>query len=255
MAFSAAARAQTILAAGDMPSRTTLHAGWSEPDGRRVAGLRMELAPGWKTYWRKPGAAGIPPRFDWTGSRNVKDVRVVYPRPIVFESFGVRSIGYRTRMVLPLAITAEDPSRPIRLRLAFSYGVCEEICVPAEEDLALDIAPGQGPDGAETIRAALAEAPQRAGRRGLTAAQCALRPDEKRFEARLAFTPPFAAAPVVVAEGDGLFFGELTSRAEGDAIVATGEMSAAGGWLNRDGVRLTIIAEDGAYVIDGCAAG
>ena len=35
-------------------------------------GLQIKLAPGWKTYWRTPGDAGIPPHFDWVGSENLQ---------------------------------------------------------------------------------------------------------------------------------------------------------------------------------------
>ena len=252
---SPASQAQTVLTGSERLTSTTMHPGWAEPDGRRIAGLHMALAPGWKTYWRNPGAAGIPPRFDWSESRNVKGVRVVFPRPMVFESFGMRTIGYENQMVLPLAITTEDANRPIRLRLSLSYGVCEEICVPAQEDLALDIIPGQAPEGEALIRAALASAPRRAGRRGLTAAECALRPDLNEFEARLTFDPPLDAAAVVVAEAGDLFFGELDSRAENGVTVATGEVTARNGWASRESVRLTVIDVNGAYTIDGCAAG
>ena len=43
--------------------------GWERPDGTRIIGVELTLAPGWKTYWRAPGDSGIPPRFDWSGSR------------------------------------------------------------------------------------------------------------------------------------------------------------------------------------------
>ena len=36
-----------------------------------LAGVELLLADGWKTYWRMPGDAGVPPSFDWAGSRNV----------------------------------------------------------------------------------------------------------------------------------------------------------------------------------------
>ena len=44
------------------------------------AGLHITLAPGWKTYWRVPGEAGIPPQITVKGT-GVSDVAVVYPLP------------------------------------------------------------------------------------------------------------------------------------------------------------------------------
>ena len=66
--------------------------GWRMENGHHMAALRITLAPGWKTYWRAPGEAGIPPRFDWTGSDNLSAVTVHWPDG-ESESFGPREAG------------------------------------------------------------------------------------------------------------------------------------------------------------------
>ena len=38
-------------------ARVRLIAAGVGPDGRLEAGIEIKLAPGWKTYWRSPGAA------------------------------------------------------------------------------------------------------------------------------------------------------------------------------------------------------
>ena len=38
-----------------------------------VAGVQIRLDPGWKTYWRSPGDSGVPPSFDWSGWKNLKE--------------------------------------------------------------------------------------------------------------------------------------------------------------------------------------
>src|SRR4029077_13588186 len=45
------------------------------------AGVEIRLAPGWKTYWRYPGDSGLPPRFDFSKSQNVKSITVRWPAP------------------------------------------------------------------------------------------------------------------------------------------------------------------------------
>ncbi|MBI3441560.1 MAG: copper resistance protein, partial [Proteobacteria bacterium] len=37
------------------------------------AAVEVKLEPGWKTYWRTPGEAGLAPVFDWAGSTNFKE--------------------------------------------------------------------------------------------------------------------------------------------------------------------------------------
>ena len=45
------------------------------------AGLHIRLEPHWKTYWRSPGDAGLPPALDWTGSENLGAATLAYPAP------------------------------------------------------------------------------------------------------------------------------------------------------------------------------
>ncbi|RME94510.1 MAG: cytochrome C biogenesis protein, partial [Alphaproteobacteria bacterium] len=62
---------------------------------RLVAGIHVQLEKGWKTYWRSPGDAGLPPSFDWSGSRNVKSATVLWPAPKRFPDPYGASIGYK----------------------------------------------------------------------------------------------------------------------------------------------------------------
>lgn len=118
-----------------------LIAGEPAADGSLRAGVEIRLQPGWKTYWKAPGAVGLPPRFDWSASRNLGDIEVLWPAPMRFSE-GLDTIGYSGTVVLPLRITPRDPEKPVVLALGADYGVCEKVCVPvsarAELDLALD---------------------------------------------------------------------------------------------------------------------
>ena len=103
------------------------------------AGIQLQIAPGWKTYWRSPGDVGVPPSFDWSGSRNLASVRVLWPVPQKYKDQYSTSIGYKHEVVLPLEITAKDKSKPVDVRLRFAYGICADICVPVESKLNLTI--------------------------------------------------------------------------------------------------------------------
>src|SRR5947208_10421317 len=96
------------------------------------AGVEIRLAPGWKTYWRYPGDSGIPPRFDFSKSRNVKSVTVRWPAPRRLADESGVSIGYKHDVVFPLEITPQDAAKPVMLALKIDYAVCEKICVPAD---------------------------------------------------------------------------------------------------------------------------
>ncbi len=130
LAFLAASALSASAQSNGLPVDGSILPGWREADSRHMAGLSLRLAPGWKTYWRSPGAGGIPPQFNWSGSKNLAAVRVFYPIPKVMEQNGLRSIGYDSDVVFPLVVVARDPSKPVDLRAEVEVGVCEDVCIP-----------------------------------------------------------------------------------------------------------------------------
>lgn len=240
------------------PARLTLHGGWAETDGTRFAGLRMELEPGWKTYWRSPGAMGIPPHFDWTGSENVADIEISWPAPSVFYTFGEQNIGYKDRLVMPFHVTPKDKSAPIRLQLSIFYGLCQDVCIPARDDMAIEIAPDGRKDGAVFIRNALALVPSRDVASHITSVTCVISGagEDRQFEARITFADPLTTTPHVIPEGpDDVLFGRIVSDVKGREVIAAGYVrTSEGGWIDRNSVNLTLLNTGGpALHIDGCA--
>jgi len=112
-------------------------------------GWQVDLAPGWKTYWRAPGEAGLPPRFDWSGSANVAAVDVAWPTPERMTAYGFDSIVYDDIVVLPISVRLRDPGQPVSLQLKVAYMVCEEICIPLEAHHHLTLGAGTGQPTAE----------------------------------------------------------------------------------------------------------
>ena len=145
-------------------------AGPAEEDGTGAGalnlGLQFELEPGWKIYWRSPGEAGYPPVVDWSGSENLTGARINWPVPHRFSLFGFETFGYKDAVVLPVDARAERPDQPVRIRAAITYLTCNEICIPREAVLALDLpaatAASSSPDDLRT-RIRLERAPIRCG--------------------------------------------------------------------------------------------
>src|SRR5882724_689333 len=98
-----------------------------------LGGVAVQLQPGWHTYWRTPGDSGVPPRFDFSKSENVEAVTVLWPAPKKFDDgAGGTSLGYKHQVVLPLRIVAKSGDKPVTLRAAINYAVCEKLCIPVE---------------------------------------------------------------------------------------------------------------------------
>lgn len=145
-----AAASSGAIRAGEASVRL-LASGLSDTNSAPVfhGGVEIVLTPGWKTYWRYPGDAGIPPRFDWSSSENVASVEVFYPAPKrIIDGSGQASIGYEERVVFPLHIRPKDASKPMRLVLKLDFATCEKLCIPAEATLSLAVKADDGDEPA-----------------------------------------------------------------------------------------------------------
>jgi len=119
------------------------------------AGIEIKLQPGWKTYWRYPGDSGVPPRFDFSGSENLKSAKVLYPAPHLFADESGNSLGYKDAVIFPLLISPTQPGKPVTLRLKLDYAACEKLCIPAEGRAELALGAG---DSSHDAALAAAEA-------------------------------------------------------------------------------------------------
>lgn len=113
------------------------------------AGLEIRMAPGWHTYWRTPGDAGIPTTIDWAGSENLAATTIAWPAPTRLTLQGLENYIYVDRVLLPIAIQLTEPGKPVLLRASVDYAACAEVCVPYHADLALDLPAGMATPGPE----------------------------------------------------------------------------------------------------------
>ena len=138
-------------------SRVRLLAG-GPSGGRELAGIEIVLDKGFKTYWRNPGDSGLPPRFDWAGSRNAGAIDLRWPVPARTEDAGGTAYTYSDRVVFPLFVTPAKAGEPVDLALALDYGVCKDICIPVHAEVSLTLT--GAPEDRGVLKAALARVPQ-----------------------------------------------------------------------------------------------
>ncbi|MFK7879219.1 protein-disulfide reductase DsbD domain-containing protein [Roseobacter sp.] len=244
----------------NMPVSAEILPGWIRDDGSRMTGIRLSLEPGWKTYWRAPGDAGIPPSFNWSGSRNLHSVALTWPTPKVFDQNGMRSIGYENELVIPVVLAPSEAGKPISIKLDMGIGICSDICVPhtLNFDTTLE---GGGSKPTPAIAAALAQRPYTAKEAGVTAASCLIEPtrDGLRIEARV--SAPSAGQDEVMVIEPGIadvWVSEAVTQRSGNRITAVSEMiHVEGGTIgvDRSAIRLTVLGKDHAIDIRGCDAG
>jgi DsbC/DsbD-like thiol-disulfide interchange protein len=126
----------------------------------RLAALAFRLDPGFITYWRNPGEAGLPPTLDTSASTNVAAVAVDFPTPKRLDEAGATAFGYTGAAALPLRVTLVDGTRPATLVVDVNYAVCSTICLPAMAHLALGLPAKPTPEAAAYLAAAVAAVPR-----------------------------------------------------------------------------------------------
>ncbi|WP_274610748.1 protein-disulfide reductase DsbD domain-containing protein [Rhodovulum imhoffii] len=242
-------------ARAEPPLRGSLVPAPPAADGTPMAGLRLDLEPGWKTYWRIPGEAGIPPRFDWSASENLKGVRIHWPRPILFTQNGMRSLGYEEKVVLPLELTPANPDAPMHLRLRIGMGVCKEICMPLTLELSARI-PADTPPAA--LNAWMARRPLPAGAAHVKGVKCALSPARTglRLTAEIEM-PSLGGQETAIFElrGAGAWLSDSPTRRTGNRLSAGADLSGDTLIVDRSALRITVLGNDTAVEILGCSGG
>lgn len=232
--------------------------GWRRADGRHVAALRLDLAEGWKTYWRAPGDSGIPPLLVLRPGGNVTAARPHWPIPKVWRDDGVRTIGYTGQVIVPLVIDPETTGKPLRLRGRLGIGVCDSVCVPV--DLGFDVVLRAGqtqPD--PTIAAVMADKPYSGAEAGLRDLRCRLvmrSSGDVGFEAEMHLPVTGKTEEAVVETGDPMIWvAEPDLTRTGDRIALSTTLSHMSGGpivLTRDMIRITVLGSRRAVDIQGC---
>ncbi len=116
----------------------------SNNNNQLILALEYELEEEWKTYWKSPGGGGFPQKIIWNNSSNVKDIKILWPEPIEFEILGLKSIGYKDKVIFPLIVDIKDNQKQTNLNLNINYLVCRDICIPGNADIFLDLPSGDG---------------------------------------------------------------------------------------------------------------
>jgi DsbC/DsbD-like thiol-disulfide interchange protein len=237
-------------------ARVEVLPGWRTDDGHHMAALRLVLAPGWKTYWRAPGAAGLVPILDFSGSTGVGSAEPRWPVPSVFEFNGMRSIGYHDAVTIPVEVVLTGG--PARLAGEVEIGVCNEICMPVRLSFSVDLPEEGRRDPA--IAAALVDQPM-TGEEAEARATCAVAPDSDGVALTVSLAMPSLGpdeAVVIESSDPGLWVSEPVSRRTGGTLVATAEAQSRSGGplaLDRSDLRITVLGEGKAVDIHGCHAG
>ena len=152
-AFAAATQASLLLSAQK-----------AKPGDTIMAAVRLEMSPGWHTYWKNGGDSGGPTVIKWQLPEGVSAGEIQWPTPEKDVTEGLITYIYHGEAILlvPLKLATNLTPGPIELKADVSWLECEKLCVPGDQAIAANLTIGtqtEPSDQATLIEAAKAKLP------------------------------------------------------------------------------------------------
>ena len=196
----------------------------ADASGTRAAALQIEPSPGWITYWREPGDAGIPPSITVSPQGGYRLANVAYPVPKLIDNGDLQDIGYDAPVTLPLTIAgpAASGAPAGELKASVFIGLCRNICIPFQAEFNLSLTPNETSKADEAAIVSMAQKtlPEP------PSADFALRSHQLSADGKslsLALTLPGTPTPdepevYVTGPSGHVFFADSTRRLEGQTL-------------------------------------
>ena len=107
-----------------------------------TVGLLLRMVPGWHTYWKFSGDAGLPTELKWKLPPGWKIGEVQWPIPLkTIDPGDIQTYGYVDEVLLTQEVTPPPKieNSAIKLVADASWLVCEKICIPGSATLELEL--------------------------------------------------------------------------------------------------------------------
>ncbi len=234
-----------VLALGASPT---------DPDAV-ILGIHIRMQPGWETYWRSPGDAGVPPDFFFDDTENIDELYVDWPLPTKKVTAGMTTYVYQGEVLLPITVYPHDRTQPIKLRMKITYAACRDVCMLEEADLALDVAADHNDDRlAELFAKNAARMPvlDNTPEVAIERVNAAAADGKQRLEVVARAAAPWIDPQVIIEAEPGFAFkpAVITPTMEGRRIIARAEYTHAAGLQIPEGATVVVTVYDATRAIE-----
>lgn len=117
------------------------------PGDRAWVALRFDIRDGWHTYWRNPGDSGEATTIDWILPEGVTASEIHWPYPERLPIGPLANYGYKGTVLhlVEIGVPEDWPAgEPVPLAADVHWLVCDDVCIPEDASLALDLPTGPG---------------------------------------------------------------------------------------------------------------
>lgn len=101
--------------------------------GDEIEGIvKLTLQPGWHTYWKNPGDAGLAPAFDWELPHGVTVKEVIWPAPSLIKQADAVVYGYEgsPEWIVRLLFDKDMIPETQKVVLTAFFLACDGMCTP-----------------------------------------------------------------------------------------------------------------------------
>ncbi len=127
----------------------------ARPGDTVLAGVRLQMDPGWHTYWKNPGDSGMATSIEWQLPVGVTAAETMWPLPVKMPESELTTYVYTNEVVLlvRLKLAPNVPTGSLQLKAKVSWLECEILCLPGKSDVQAGLT--IGPELKESANAAL----------------------------------------------------------------------------------------------------
>jgi thiol:disulfide interchange protein len=96
-------------------------------------GIELSIQPGWHTYYKEPGDAGMPTRIEWQLPEGFQAGPLKWVKPNRFTEGDIITYGYADKTVIATDVSVPKTIKPgeiLTLKANVKWLTCKEICVP-----------------------------------------------------------------------------------------------------------------------------
>lgn len=140
--LAAPANAASSADTKHVAARLVTEANGIEPGGTLTVGLHKRIIPKWHTYWRNSGDSGLATTIAWSLPAGAEAGEIQWPYPQRLMIGPVANYGYEGEVTLLTEIRAPETVQPgdnFPIRATVDWLVCEEICIPEQVTLTLNV--------------------------------------------------------------------------------------------------------------------
>lgn len=105
-------------------------------------GVLLKMDPGWHTYYKVSGDAGMPTKIEWhLPSPMLKASDILWEKPSKFVDSGITTYGYKDQVLLAAEIEPLEPikGQNVPISAEVKWLSCKDICIPGKATVQLTL--------------------------------------------------------------------------------------------------------------------